>query len=99
MAVRGGSVTPATEIFTGQVRGFQAFRVINGAGMGRRTIGGTAMPILVLGQNDVVARGGMFHVIEGSTIPMVRVVGRGVKGEVAYPVYPVDANGNYDPAF
>lgn len=99
MAVSGGAVVRGEVVAGRSVRGFQAFRVINGAALGRTVRAGRAVPIVVLGQNDVFSRGGQYRVVEAPTIPMVNLTGVRVKGGPAIPVYPVDANGNYDATF
>jgi hypothetical protein len=58
--------------------------------------------VYAIRDSDLKEQGGNFEIKAGTPIPMVRIeqdaaISSGTR--VAIPVYPVDANGNYDPSF
>ena len=95
MATLGGSIIPATAVTGRKIVQGPAIRVFNAAGSTRNVIGGPSVPIVIITNVDI----GNYKVAQGEPIPMVNLVGRKVRGGAAWPVYPVDANGDYDATF
>ncbi|GAG53334.1 unnamed protein product, partial [marine sediment metagenome] len=64
-----------------------------------RVKGGAAQNIIIITNVDLVQNGGQYSLMGGPPIPMTIVTGRRSKQGAAQVVYPVDMDGNYDPAF
>lgn len=99
MNIISGSVIPATILPGHAVRGGAAIRVFNAEGISRPIVSGPATPVVVLTDDDIEENGGPFKVAGGAALPMVATDDRPIKGGYALCVYPVDADGDYDPAF
>lgn len=99
MKVKGGAIAVATTVTGRKTTGGSAIRVYNATGSTKKYESGAAIPIIVLAQADIKDNGGKYRVSAGPAIPMIRVTTRKVQGGAAIPVYPVDANGNYDATF
>lgn len=99
MIIMSGSVIPATTLPGHAVLGGAAIRVFNADGIPRSVVSGPATPVVVITDADIEDNGGPFRLAGGAAIPMVAVVDRPVRGGYALCVYPVDVDGNYDPAF
>ena len=97
--VKGGSIIPAT-IDTGRrFRSNMAQPIRNMAGSPRGTQGGAAQNIIEITSDDLVQNGGQYKLMGGTPLPMQIVTGRRSQQGPATVVYPVDANGDYDPSF
>jgi len=99
MIIMSGSVIPATVVAGNPAIGGAAIRVFNADGIPRTVVSGPATPIVVITNVDIEDNGGPFRLAGGAAIPMVNVADRPIRSGSALCVYPVDADGNYDPAF
>jgi len=99
MIIMSGSVIPATVVVGNPAIGGGAIRVFNAEGIPRTVVSGPATPMVVITDADISENGGPYIVAGGAAIPMVNVVDRPIRSGSALCVYPVDADGNYDPAF
>ena len=95
MATLGGSIIPATAVTGRKVIQGPAIRVYNAAGSTRKVFGGHSVPIIIITNADI----GNYKVAQGEPIPIVHLARGQVRGGAALPVYPVDADGNYDATF
>jgi len=99
MYIMGGPAIPARIEPQACVRHAPAIKVINAHLMNRPVRGGGVIPIIVLNDTDIVDNGGPHSVMSGAAIPMLNASSGCVQGGPAILVYPVDANGDYDPSF
>ncbi len=99
MAIISGLIIPATVLPGHAVLGGTAIRVFNAEGIPRPIVSGPATPVVVLTDTDIEENGGPHTVAGGAALPMVNVEDRPIRGGYALCVYPVDADGNYDPTF
>lgn len=99
MYIMGGPAIPARIAPQRCVRHAPAIRVINANLMDRPIRGGSIIPIIVLTDTDIIDNGGPHAVMSGAATPMLNAGFGCTQGGAAILVYPVDADGNYDPAF